>query len=204
MNNSITQNNPFYSKTYSIEDTGLVLQKKSKNSDTELHFSFEQIKTDRITEVDHNIGLLIGASVIGAIGLLIFFIDFSEGNDLSATPIWLGISTALFICYISTKKKKLYLQLTDAKPIEFFANKDSIEDVRNFLDLLIVHRNSYLVSKYGNVNKYLEYPAQFENLNWLLNMRAISKKIYDEKVEQLNNTFNNHSSNKPIGFSYRE
>ncbi len=46
---------------YLIDDTGLLFTKKSRNSEIELHFSFEQLKTNKATEVEHNKLLIVTA-----------------------------------------------------------------------------------------------------------------------------------------------
>lgn len=51
------------------------------------------------------------------------------------------------------------------------------------------------------LNKNLDFSQQLENLNWLINSRAISKKDYDLKVGELNALFSSPSGNNRIGFS---
>jgi hypothetical protein len=66
---------------------------------------------------------------------------------------------------------------------------------------MIHERNKYLASKYGQLNRNMEYGGQLENLNWLLNNRAITKEYYDQKVAELNALFHTNVGNNPIGFT---
>ncbi len=89
---------------------------------------------------------------------------------------------------------------TENKFIDFYSDRPSSEEVSKFIENVIAERNLYLISKYGNINRNLEYGPQLDNLNWLLNSKAISKKKYDEKLNELNLLFNSNQANSPIGF----
>jgi hypothetical protein len=202
MTKSLIQKFRFKTSTFTIEDTGLLIQTLSKQESTELHFTFEQIKINRASTLDHNKGVLILAIVFAGIALLVSILSFFDKTvEWAAVPIWATISIGLFIIYIKTRHKKVYLQTSENKTIEFLADKKRIDSVNMFIEQLLIDRNSYLFSKYATLNKNLDYSSQFDSLNWLLNNRAISKAIYDEKIEELNLIFNSHLMNKPIGFS---
>lgn len=202
MSKTLVQKSRFKTTTFTIEDTGLLISTNSKQHSTELHFPFEQIRTNRATALDHNKGALTLAFVFAGITLLVFIMSFTDKTvEWIAVPLWATISLGLFVFYFSTRKKKLYLQTTENKVIEFLAKKDTFDIVNDFVENVLTERNLYLVSKYATLNRNLEYAAQLDNLNWLLNNRAISKEKYDEKVQELNMLFNSHLTNKPIGFS---
>ena len=202
MDKSLIQKSGFKTSIFSIEDTGLLVQTKSKQNSTELHYPFEQIKTNRATALDHNKGVLTLALVFAGIALLVFIMSFTDQTiEWIAAPLWGIISLGLFAIYFRTRKRKFYLQTTENKIIAFVTSKNTFDTVNDFIEELIAERNLYLISKYGNLTKNLEYGHQLESLNWLLNNRAISKEKYDEKVNELNILFNSHLSNKPIGFS---
>jgi hypothetical protein len=201
MEKTFTQKTAFRSTKFIIEDTGLLIQEKSKQNQTELHYPFEQIKTNRATVLDHNKSVLTLAVIFAGIALLVFIMSFSDKTvEAIAAPLWLSVSALLFLVYFKTKRKKLFLQ-TENKPIQFLADKSNFEIANNFIEQLLAERNLYLVSKYAKLNRNLAFGPQLDNLNWLLNNRAISKVQYDEKVQELNFLFNGHLGNKPIGFS---
>ena len=202
MNETLIQKSGSKITTFSIEDTGLLIKTNSRNSSTEIHYPFEHIKTNRATALDHNKGALTVAWVFAGIAVLVFIISFTDKTvEWISIPLWSTISLALFVMYFRTRKRKLYLQTTESKIIEFLADNKTSQKVNNFIEHLLDERNSYLLSKYGTINRNLDYATQLENLNWLLNNRAISKEKYDNKIQELNSLFNINLGNKPIGFS---
>ena len=202
MSKTLVQKSRFKTTTFTIEDTGLLISTNSKQHSTELHFPFERIRTNRATALDHNRGALTLAFIFAGIALLVFIMSFTDKTvEWIAVPLWATISLGLFVFYFRTRKKKLYLQTTENKVIEFLANKDTLDTVTVFVENVLTERNLYLISKYATLNRNLEYATQLDNLNWLLNNRAISKEKYDEKVQELNTLFNSHLTNKPIEFS---
>lgn len=191
-------------KEFSIDDTGLLLFVKSKESEKELYYPFEVICTSKATILDHNKTTLVIAYIFAIITIIVFIAGFFDPTvEIIAAPIWALISIVLFIYYYKTKKKKTYLQTTDNRTIEFVIEDGPHDTVDNFIHELINERNTYLISKYGNINRHLEYNPQLENLNWLLNARVISKAQYDEKIQELNALFNGNSGTKSIGFGIR-
>lgn len=202
MNKTLTQKVSFQTTVFSIEDTGLLIIQKAKQGETELHFPFEQIKTNKATVLDHNKGALTLAFAFAGIALFAFILGFIDKTiESMGAHWWLMISIILFIVYFKTKRKKIYLQTNENKIIEFHADKSNLHNVTIFIEQLLIERNTYLVSRYGNLNRNLEFGTQLDNLNWLLNSRAISKVQYDEKIQELNALFNGNTGSKPIGFS---
>ncbi|HET9057861.1 MAG TPA: hypothetical protein VFN30_13530 [Chitinophagaceae bacterium] len=192
----------FKSVTYTIVDTGLIRNIQSKSDGSEFHFPFEQIKTNKATITEQNKGALAVAGVFAAIALFVFVLNFSDKTvDPIAVPLWLSISLIGFFYYFRTRVKKVYLQTTENVKLEFLANKPSIEDVEQFIQQILKERNGYLLSKYGQLTRNLEFATQFDNLNWLLNNRVLTKQGYDDKIQELNKLFNPNLGSKPIGFS---
>ncbi|OIQ97371.1 hypothetical protein GALL_206310 [mine drainage metagenome] len=200
MGRTLIQQGTFKTLNFTIDDTGLQFHKKRRESNIELHFAFEQIKTNKASEIDHNKFLLVCANIAAFFFLLFFIMSFSDRTIEGSTIIfWLVTSLAIFIIYFFSRSKKIYLYTTENKLIEFYADKPNENEVNEFIEELLNERTTYLVSKYGNPNRNLEYAPQLDNLNWLLNVKAITKSTYDEKIRELNSLFNN-ISNSPIGF----
>ncbi len=202
MSNNLIQKSALKSIEFTIDDTGLLFNKKSRNSEHELHFSFEQLKTNKASEVEHNKFLVVCASLATFFTICLFAASQSDKTiETSTTLFWAFVSVVLFSVYFLLRTKKTYLYTTDNKFIDFYSDKPSTEEVSRFIENLLNERNSFLVSRYGNPNRNLEYAPQLENLNWLLNTKAISKAKYDEKLMELNSLFGSHQNVNPIGFS---
>ncbi|RTL58749.1 MAG: hypothetical protein EKK37_10510 [Sphingobacteriales bacterium] len=187
--------------TYTIDDTGLLVQTKSRSKESEIHFLFENVKTNKVVALDHNKALLTLACVFGGITLLVLFMAFFDNTiDRVTIPFWGLISLVLFVVYFKTKQRKLFLQTSEHRSIDFIISRKNEKTVNEFVDMLLQERNIYLVSKYAVLSRHVSYATQLENLNWLLNNKAYSKSQYDEKIKELNVLFNGHPNNNPIGF----
>ena len=182
MSPQLTEKKGAKSTTFIIEDTGLLIKTIAGTNETEQHFPFEQIGTDRATFLYHNKGMLTMGFVFMGIGLFTLISDLAgQSVEAIATPLWISISVVLFAFYFRTRKKTFVLQTTDNKNITFYANSENPEAPNTFIEQIIAERNIYLVSKYGILNKNLDFGHQLENLNWLLNNRALSKNIMMKK-----------------------
>jgi hypothetical protein len=182
--------------SFNIEDAGIVKKTSSKNGVSELHYSFESITNNKVCALEDNKALLVIATIMAVISIISFAYD---GMDFSAL-ICFALSGLLYYLYYKTRVKKLYVSTSDGQPLFFVADNPNLEEVAAFVDAVYAARNVYLLSKYSNLTKHVDYASQLNNLNWLLNNRVLSKGQYDQKIEELNSLFNSPLGNKPIGF----
>ena len=70
-----------------------------------------------------------------------------------------------------------YLYLFKKKP-----NKNTVNE---FISTLFYERDHYLQEKYMSFDPNLSYETQFNDLKWLLNVEAISKKEFDKYYSDL-------------------
>jgi hypothetical protein len=186
---------------YVIDDAGLKKVTHAKFGASEFHIPFEQIRTNKTFVLEQNKSCLGLAIFFAGIFLLTFIMGAMDMVEATALPWWFAISISLFAIYYKSRAHKLYVETNDGKVIEFTLTKETHLIVTEFVDLMMQERNRYLISKYAQLNKNLEYGSQLENLNWLLNSRAMTKEQYDGKVSELNTLFHTTASNKPIGFA---
>lgn len=199
---NLTQKIGFKSITYTIVDTGLIRNIQSRSGSSEFHYPFEQIKTNKAFVTEQAKGALAVAGVFAGIAVFVFVLSFSDNTvEPIAVPLWLSISLIVFFYYFKTRVRKVYLQTTENVTLDFLATKPSKEDVEEFIQQLLAERNTYLLSKYGQLTRHLDYASQFDNLNWLLNNRVFTKQAYDDKIQELNKLFNMNLESKPIGFT---
>jgi hypothetical protein len=199
---TLEQKTYFQTATFTIDDTGLLRTFKGRTEESEYHFSFETITTNKSVVVEDKRGLLVLACA-SAIPALIFMIAKFTSDSISfgAILFWMAVSGVLFYSYFKNRHKLLFIHTGDSKQLKFYAEKPSCEEVNAFAEQLIEARNAYLFSKYGQPTRHLDYASQLNNLNWLLNSRAVSKKVYDEKLNELNALFGHAPSNATIGFT---
>lgn len=198
---SLEQKGMFESYNFLIDDAGLYVKHNKGKDVSEYNIPYEKITANKYTNIDDNKTALLVGLVICIISVVLF-ISYINGGDVSpeAAPFWLIIGLIIIGYYFKTKRKRLILLTTENKSISFFQEKPSLEKVNEFIDNLIKMRNKNLLDKYGRPNKLLQYSVQYDNLNWLLNTRAITKEIYDKQLNELNILFNQTSPNSAIGF----
>ena len=186
----------------SIDDAGLVQKIVTSSGESEYHFTYEEITTERVSFKEENTTIFAIAIAFGCMSGFGILITLSEAFRYQLLNLFLIIPTiGLFIYYLKAKKHKIHLFTTRNRVIEFFSNAQEKEEVKQFIEELLNQRNIFLFEKYGQPTRNLDYAQQLANLNWLLNSRAITKPQYDEKLQLLNSLFNINTPSKPIGFA---
>jgi len=144
--------------------------------------------------------MVLSAIFLG-LSVLVFIISFIDNEVEKASALfWMVLSLFFGIIYFFSRSKKTYLQTTDNQLIIFNVSKSTTLLVDTFIDTLLSSRNEFLIQRYATFNKNLEYSVQFDNINWLLNTKAIKKETYDRKLDELNKLFNVNSITSKIGF----
>ena len=202
MNTTLEQKNYFDTFIFSIEDAGVKKKTIKNNGTSEFQVSFEKITTTKKYNTNQNKPLLFLACIFFVAGL-ISFIASSSDSSVSATTtlIWLLLGGCCLFAYFKTRIYRIFLYTSDNTAFIFNRDKPSREEVENFIDNIIKKRNISLVAKYGNPNRNLQYASQLENLNWLLNIQAITLDDYNTKVGLLNSLFSTTSGKSNIGFA---
>ena len=198
---SLEQKGMFETYNFLIDDAGLSVKHKKGKDISEYNIPYEKITANRYTHIDDNKTILFAGLIICVISAAVFTASIT-GQDVEpgAAVFWLVIGLIFLGYYFIIRKKRLIVVTTDNKAINFFQENPSIETVNEFINNLIEMRNKNLLDKYGRPNKLLEYSVQYDNLNWLLNTRAITKEIYEQQLQALNILFNQSSQNSTIGF----
>ncbi|HRH47637.1 MAG TPA: hypothetical protein PLP23_02725 [Panacibacter sp.] len=198
---SLEQKGMFETYNFLIDDAGLSVKHKKGKDISEYNIPYEKITANRYTHIDDNKTILFAGLIICVISAAVFTASIT-GQDVEpgAAVFWLVIGLIFLGYYFIIRKKRLIVVTTDNKAINFFQENPSIETVNEFINNLIEMRNKNLLDKYGKPNKLLEYSVQYDNLNWLLNTRAITKEIYEQQLQALNILFNQSSQNSTIGF----
>ncbi|QSW90401.1 hypothetical protein J0383_06205 [Flavobacterium endoglycinae] len=61
-----------------------------------------------------------------------------------------------------------------------FKKRPNEREVDKFIETLFQERDNFLREKYANLDPNLNYETQLNDLKWLLNVEAISRKEYDQ------------------------
>jgi len=126
------------------------------------------------------------------IGLLF---QFGSNTGLSITLL----TAAAFILALAliTKKKTVTIPTYDGDKIEIFFDKRNKHEVMEFSTRIIEASNSFLLNKYGKIDKALPLEGQLSNLNFLRDRDIIT----DEEFENLKNQLLGRENKGSLGFS---
>ena len=86
----------------------------------------------------------------------------------------------------------------DGQQILFYRSNPSRAAVDAFIDEVLKRRDSYLLDKFGTLDKGLPYDNQLYNLQWLNRNWVLSDEEYRAREQQLKRMFNLET--RPIGF----
>lgn len=172
-----------------MED-GLFIHSSSAGKVHEYEIKYENIGSKIIYWKNGlNIYLLVAAFLTVASILLCF--DTTEPKvELSARLFLIPIILLCISLYFITYKKARYITNPgNSNPIELFSNKPNIEAVDNFIHEILSKRRTFLLQRYGQLNKNLSYEPQYYSLTWLLENEVINEEEYDQKLQELNSLY---------------
>jgi len=152
---------------------------------------YENIENKKTVIEEVNNGLVAISSVIFIVGLLYLFGSYYK----IALPLML-FSIVLIITIFNTKQRIIRIKNSSGANIQMFFDKSNENEVRDFADEIISHTNSYLLNKYGKIDKDLPFENQFSNIEYLRNRNVIN----EEKYQQLKNQLLNKEG-RTIGFN---
>ena len=172
-----------------MED-GLFIHSSNAGMTHEYEIKYENIGTKIIYWKNGlNIYLLVAAFLTAA--SVIFCFDITEPEVEPSMRLFLVVLILLCISlYFITYKKARYITTpNNSNPIELFSNKPSIEAVDDFIDEILSRRKTFLLQRFGQLNKNLSYEPQYYSLTWLLDNKVINEEEYDQKLQELNSLY---------------
>lgn len=183
----------FNRQAIEILASGLKICKKTFFDSTEYEISFEKLDNKiRIQTAVRN-GLVIIAFFFTVMGLL-----FLTGTDSNLTEAFFILAVAFFSISFLTKKKTITIASYDGDDIILYFTKNNKENVIDFANLIIKSGNTYLLNKYGKIDKALPIENQLANLEFLRNKEIITEDHFENLKNQLLGRENKNS----IGFSH--
>lgn len=187
MSYDFSQRRLFDKKNFRFTNDGLCIRSSNAGKVHEYEIKYENIGTKIIFWKNGlTIYLLIAAFLIGICTL--FYFDTSGPGMEPGMKLFISVLIAICIAlYFITYKKARYLtDANNSNPIELFTDKPDTEAVDHFIKEILSRRKAYLLERFGQLNKNISYEPQYNNLNWLLYIDAISKAEYDQMLMELN------------------
>lgn len=177
---TIKQRRLFIKKEYNILDNKLHYKTSYFGSETEGMVSFENLSREKTSYKSTNsIILIISLLTFGVSGIL-----FNVRNEKDSDPdIWIGAAftaVILLILYFLMNENSWKIRTRNNGHIYLFKKIPNENVTNQFITTLFDERDNYLQEKYLSLDPNLSYQTQFHNLQWLLNVEAISKKEFDK------------------------
>lgn len=142
------------------------------------------------TSVNH--GLLIIAFFLAGLSFIIFL----GGNDFVAS-IFFILSVTFVITAFITVLKTVTIACFENDNIELYFTRKNKNEVIEFAKQVIASGNSFLLNKYGRIDRDLPIGTQLSNLEFLKNREIISEELFESLKNQLLGRENKSS----IGFN---
>ena len=174
-------NNRFFKKqSFEILKSGIQISKKTIFDSIEYETSFEKIHNKLRIQTSVSNGLLITAFFFITTG----FIVYASGN-IKVTTVFFTLALLSIVIAFTTVLKKITIDCYDGTNIELYFTKTNKEDVIVFANQIIKSSNTYLLNKYGRIDKALPIENQLGSLDFLRNKEIISEEEYESLKNQL-------------------
>ncbi|RZJ86637.1 MAG: hypothetical protein EOO20_17890 [Chryseobacterium sp.] len=182
----------FFAKRYfKITNDGLQVHYKSLGKRHDAYLKFEDIGT-KIVYFTSGKRIWLVASVLLILLSIFLYIVRINGEDVEphAELFYVSLAMPCLACYIITFQKSCFLSKpNNIHTVDFFLDKPTKLELTNFIEALLSRRKTYLLTRYGQLNKNLGYEFQHHNLRWLLDNDVLSHVDYTEKVMELDQLF---------------
>jgi len=181
----------FTRQLFEITNSSLAVTKRTLLDQYEFEIPFEQIHNKMSIQKISNSNPIVLSIAAVIIGFLFLF-----GSLYEASPIFFLIGLIFGIISIFSRKSTVTIP-TYKDPIELFFKSSNKEEMKQFASEIIKASNSFLLKKYGKVDKALPIEPQIEKLHFLLDREIINT----DEFEQLKNQLLSRDNLNSIGFS---
>ena len=164
----------FNRQAIEILPSALKIHKKTLFNSVEYEVSFEKLDNKLKVETTVRNGLLFIAFFFTILGFL-----FLTGSDSDLIEVFFLVAAASFLIAIFAKLRTITLASYDRNNIVLYFTKSNKEDVIEFANQIIQSGNSYLLAKYGKVDKALPIENQLNNLHFLRNKEIITEDHFE-------------------------
>ncbi|GAB3930226.1 hypothetical protein [Mucilaginibacter myungsuensis] len=162
---------------YTIQPSGIRLVNKGMASNSDIFVKFESVGSKVIVENTRNLRWLGWSVLFLVIAIAIFVIRWlGEDVERGAEILYFSISMFLLTIFLLTNKKRVFLAREDnTGAVEFINTKRYRPKVDQFIKVLLLARNTYLIDKYSKMDEYIPYDQQHANLTWLYNLGLMTE-----------------------------
>jgi hypothetical protein len=175
-------------------ESGLRISKKSPVDFIEYEIPFEQISNKKKIKSTISDGMLLTGITFFVFGFILLLI-----SDADPALFLMGLGLLLIIITFLRRIRVVTIQTFVEDNITLHFTGKNRESVIDLADEIIAQSNSFLLKKYGKIDRALAIEPQVENLQFLRNRSILSEDEY----ELLKNQLLGRENQNAIGFSNR-
>ncbi len=177
----LNNNNLFVKQNFELKSSSIKISKKTFFDSSEYEISYENISNKIKTETIINNNLLFLSFFSLVIGCGLIYLDWSFNYYIK--PII--FSLVCFFIAVQFKKRIVTIQTFEENNIELYFTENNKHKIKEFANNIIKSSNSFLLEKYGKIDKNLPIEPQLENLYFLRNREIISNSEFEELKSKL-------------------
>ena len=167
----------------------------------EIDIPFENLSGEKVSFKRAFHYLLWLAMLCLIVGVTIFFsADNSENIGLLMSILFMGLGLFFLVLYFVTREDFWKISLIEDNYIYIHKQIPDTTIVNEFISGLIKSSNRYFKENFAVIDENLSYEGQLDRLKWLKSIKAISKKEFEKKYDELKQTLNPEKGD--IGFKY--
>jgi hypothetical protein len=177
-------------KHFRFMEDGLFIHTSNAGKVHEYEIKYELIGTKIIYWKNGMSIYLLVAAFFTAISILFCF-DTGEPKIELSMRLFIAALVPLFISiyFITYKRARYITNSVNSNPIEILSNRPSVDAVDNFIKEVLYRRRTFLLQRFGQLNKNISYEPQYYSLNWLLDNDVINQDEYEKKIDELNTLY---------------
>ncbi|MDP5200866.1 hypothetical protein [Flavobacterium sp. DG2-3] len=175
---TIKQRRLFTKREYNILDNKLHYKTSYIGGEAEGVVAFENLTKEKVTHKTTNPVLLVIAFLILGMAGISFILRNEKDADPDMWIVFSFMSIVMLSVYLMMNENSWKIKTHNGGYLYLFKKKPNEKIVDGFIETLFSERDNYLIDRYLNFDPNLN-EIQANDLKWLLNVEAISKKEFD-------------------------
>jgi hypothetical protein len=177
---TIKQRRLFTKRECNILNNKLHYKTSYIGGESEGMIAFEDLSKEKTTYKSTNPMILVISLLLFGFAGITFLFRNEKDFDPNMWIAWIFMAIILLVVYVVMGERSWKIKINNKGYIYLFKKKPDENSVNEFISTLFFERDNYLQEKYLNFDSNLSYETQINDLKWLLNVEAISKKDFDK------------------------
>ena len=175
------QNRRYFQKqSFELLEKSLKVHKKGMFDEIEYEIPLENIHNKKTIQTQINNNL-----IVTGVFFFVFSFLFLLGTAQQLTFIFAALGLIFMFAAFINRKKTVSIPTYSSDQIILFFTRSNKHNVVDYSNKIIQASNSYLLSKYGKVDRALPIEPQMEHLKFLLDREIITESHFEALKNQL-------------------